>query len=127
MNLLGAGALTPADVASMAADVGAIASDTDGATEVTWHPKGAPRAYDAARGTVAYAGTPTTFYAWMGPADAKASDVDAGDVELLIRTSDVAAPGVDDQLVAGGVRMFVVRVTPAPWSSHTLVLARRVP
>lgn len=127
MNLLGAGALTSMDVASMAADVLSMAHDTDGATSVTWYPKGAPRTYDPARGTVTYSGTASTFYAWMGPATSAVGEVEAGDVELLVATSDVAAPAVDDQLVADDVRMFVVRVTPAPWSSHTLVLARRVP
>lgn len=127
MNLLGAGALTSMDVASMAADVASIVNDTDGNVSVTWYPKGAPRTYDPARGTVTYAGTASTFDAWMGPATVGDDVVAAGDVELLVETADVASPGVDDQLVVDDVRMFVVRVTPAPWSSHTLVLARRVP
>lgn len=126
MNVIGAGALSPADLASMKAEARSIIADTDVAVSVAYAPKGAPRTYDPNRGIVDYGGTPSTFTAWMGPAEEEDGEVAAGDVALLISTTDVADPELDDQLVVDGARMFLVRVTPTV-AGFARVLARRVP
>lgn len=127
MNLV-TDALTPNDVASLRGIVTGLVRDADAGQSVTWYAASA-RAYNPSSGTVGYSGASATFTAFLGPAEAdEAEGVKAGDVQLLVLVSDVAAPAVDDRFTVSSIPYVVTKVEPSPLPSvHTLVYARRVP
>jgi hypothetical protein len=129
VNTLGPGLMDDVQLAGIIADVSSFITDADTATTITWFNSGTERGYDPGAGSVAYGETSTSLSVWLSDLtlDRNAPpEAQVGDVQVLIRASDLAtSPATSDRFHSGSTAYSVYRAVSGPVSSHFLVYAHR--